>query len=111
MCITGDVDGSVEAILDTLSTYTAHHQCKLNILSFGVGLISDKDVELAHTFSGAVIGFNVTASEEAEEMASAKSVPLKMHNIIYRLIDDLREDLSSRLPFLDEESIIGEKFI
>lgn len=48
----GDVDGSVEAILDVLSTYGAHHQCKLEILRFGVGVISDKDVELAHGFQG-----------------------------------------------------------
>eukprot|EP00057_Strongylocentrotus_purpuratus_P033429 XP_791373.3 PREDICTED: translation initiation factor IF-2, mitochondrial-like [Strongylocentrotus purpuratus] len=108
LIIKGDVDGSVEAILDTLSTYTAHHQCKLNVLSFGVGVISDNDVELAHTFEGAVVGFNVAATQEAEEAAKAKGVPLKMHNIIYRLVDDLKEDLSNRLPLLEQESIIGE---
>nr|XP_054758800.1 translation initiation factor IF-2, mitochondrial-like [Lytechinus pictus] len=108
LIIKGDVDGSVEAILDTLSTYTAHQQCKLNILNFGVGVISDKDVELANTFNGAIVGFNVAATEDAEEMAKAKGVPLKMHNIIYRLVDDLREDLSRRLPLLEQESVIGE---
>lgn len=98
----------MEAILDTLSTYTAHHQCKLNVLSFGVGVISDNDIELAHTFEGAVVGFNVAATQEAEEAAKAKGVPLKMHDIIYRLVDDLKEDLSNRLPLLEQESIIGE---
>lgn len=48
----GDVDGSIEAILDVLSTYSSHQQCKLEILKFGVGVISDKDVELAHRFEG-----------------------------------------------------------
>ena len=48
----GDVDGSVEAILDALSTYDAHQQCKLNIIQYGVGSVTPKDVELAQTFSG-----------------------------------------------------------
>ena len=50
--VTGDVDGSVEAILDALATYDCQQQCKMDVLSYGVGVISDKDVELADTFSG-----------------------------------------------------------
>ncbi|XP_072163977.1 translation initiation factor IF-2, mitochondrial-like [Diadema setosum] len=106
--IKGDVDGSVEAILDTLNTYTAHQQCRLNVINFGVGPISDKDVELAQTFEGAVVGFNVGASKEAAELAKSKGIPLKLHDVIYRLVDDLREDLNSRLPMLDQEVVLGE---
>ncbi len=47
----GDVDGSVEAILDVLATYTSN-QCRLHILHFGVGNITEQDVEMAALFSG-----------------------------------------------------------
>ncbi|XP_072032558.1 translation initiation factor IF-2, mitochondrial-like [Amphiura filiformis] len=109
--IKGDVDGSVEAILDALASYDAHDQCKLNIIHYGVGGISAKDVEVAQTFSGAVVGFNVTASLDALKLAQDSSVPLMMHNIIYRLMDEIRENCSSRLPPIKEQVIVGEASI
>ena len=48
----GDVDGSVEAILGLLESYDAHDQCQMELVHFGVGEISEKDVNLAETFSG-----------------------------------------------------------
>lgn len=49
----GDVDGSVEAILNILESYDAQHQCQLDIVHFGVGDISENDVNMAETFGGA----------------------------------------------------------
>ncbi|XP_022104820.1 translation initiation factor IF-2, mitochondrial-like [Acanthaster planci] len=108
LVIKGDVDGSVEAILDALATYDSQQQCKLEVLSYGVGIISDKDVELADTFSGIVIGFNVTASPEAEALAGDRGVPMKMHSVIYRMLDDIKDELSSKLPPKEEHDIQGE---
>lgn len=48
----GDVDGSVEAILDIMETYDASHECELELVHFGVGDISENDVNLAETFCG-----------------------------------------------------------
>ena len=48
----GDVDGSVEAILSLLESYDAHDQCQMELVHFGVGEISENDVNLAETFSG-----------------------------------------------------------
>lgn len=48
----GDVDGSVEAILNIMDTYDASHECELELVHFGVGDISENDVSLAETFHG-----------------------------------------------------------
>lgn len=49
----GDVDGSVEAILNILESYDAHHQCQMEVVHFGIGDVSENDLNLAETFSGA----------------------------------------------------------
>ena len=50
-CLTGDVDGSVEAILDTLDSYMSE-QCTLHILQYGVGAVTEQDVDMAANFGG-----------------------------------------------------------
>ena len=52
LSLLGDVDGSVEAILNILESYDAHHQCQMDIVHFGVGDISENDINMAETFSG-----------------------------------------------------------
>ncbi|XP_033096532.1 translation initiation factor IF-2, mitochondrial-like [Anneissia japonica] len=103
----GDVDGSVEAILDALSTYDSD-QCKLDILHCGVGIVSEKDVEIAKTFDGIVVGFNVAVSGVTQTLADKLGVQILKHSIIYKLIDDLKEELNSRLPPVEEISVLGE---
>jgi translation initiation factor IF-2 len=57
---------------------------------------------------GIIYGFNVNASNVIQQSAARKRVKIKLHKIIYRLIEDLQEELSSRLPCLVEEQPIGE---
>ncbi|XP_073905841.1 translation initiation factor IF-2, mitochondrial isoform X3 [Castor canadensis] len=109
--IKGDVDGSVEAILNIMDTYDASHECELELVHFGVGDISENDVNFAETFDGIIYGFNVNASNVIQQSAARKRVKIKLHKIIYRLIEDLQEELSSRLPCLVEEQPIGEASI
>ncbi|ELK14700.1 Translation initiation factor IF-2, mitochondrial [Pteropus alecto] len=106
--IKGDVDGSVEAILNIMDTYDASHECELELVHFGVGDISENDVNLAETFHGVIYGFNVNAGNVIEQSAVKKGVKIKLHKIIYHLIEDLQEELSSRLPYTVKEHIIGE---
>ncbi|XP_077189962.1 translation initiation factor IF-2, mitochondrial isoform X2 [Paroedura picta] len=106
--IKGDVDGSVEAILNILDTYDAHEECELDILHFGIGDISENDLNLAETFQGIVYGFNVNASKSIQQLAAKKDIKIKTHNIIYRLVEDLQEELSSTLPKTVEEHILGQ---
>ncbi|XP_004369512.1 translation initiation factor IF-2, mitochondrial isoform X1 [Trichechus manatus latirostris] len=109
--IKGDVDGSVEAILDIMDTYDASHECKLELVHFGVGDVSENDVNLAETFGGIIYGFNVTAGNVIQQSAAKKRVKIKLHKVIYRLIEDLQEELSSRLPCTVEEHPVGEASI
>ncbi|XP_004710272.1 translation initiation factor IF-2, mitochondrial [Echinops telfairi] len=109
--IKGDVDGSVEAILDLVDTYDASHECKLDLVHFGVGDITENDVNLAGTFGGVIYGFNVNASNAIQQSAAKKQVKIKLHKIIYRLVEDLQEELSIRLPCIVEEHPVGEASI
>ncbi|XP_006736169.1 translation initiation factor IF-2, mitochondrial isoform X3 [Leptonychotes weddellii] len=106
--IKGDVDGSVEAIVNIMDTYDASHECKLELVHFGVGDVSENDVNLAETFRGVIYGFNVNAGNVIQKSAAKKGVKIKLHKIIYHLIEDLQEELSSRLPCTVEEHPIGE---
>lgn len=106
--IKGDVDGSVEAILGVIDTYDADHECELDLVHFGVGDISESDVALAETFNASIYGFNVNANKSIQQIATKSDVPIKLHKVIYHLFDDLKEDLSSRLPELTEEAVKGE---
>lgn len=105
--IKGDVDGSVDAIMEVLDTYDSE-QCRLQILSYGVGAVSDHDVEMATTFNGIVYAFNVGLTPGADRKSRSARIDIRQHNIIYKMIDDLREELFKRLPPLKEENIIGE---
>nr|XP_020664150.1 translation initiation factor IF-2, mitochondrial [Pogona vitticeps]XP_020664151.1 translation initiation factor IF-2, mitochondrial [Pogona vitticeps]XP_020664152.1 translation initiation factor IF-2, mitochondrial [Pogona vitticeps] len=105
--IKGDVDGSVEAILNILDTYDADEECELNVIHWGIGDISENDINLAETFEGIIYGFNVNANKSIQKLASVKKVKMKMNKIIYRLIEDLKEDLSDTLPATLEERVLG----
>ncbi|NXO05105.1 IF2M factor, partial [Rhinopomastus cyanomelas] len=106
--VKGDVDGSLEAILDILDSYDAHEECKLDIIHFGMGDISETDISLAETFNGVVFGFSVKANDSIKKLADKKGIKIKLHNIIYKLIEDLKEELNSRLPPSVVENTIGE---
>uniref|UniRef100_A0A8C2CUX6 Translation initiation factor IF-2, mitochondrial n=1 Tax=Cyprinus carpio TaxID=7962 RepID=A0A8C2CUX6_CYPCA len=106
--VKGDVDGSVEAILNILESYDADDQCELDVVHFGVGDISERDINLAETFSGTIYGFNVAANKSVQQMAAKKGIPLRLHRVIYKLIDELKDELSSKLTPSTEENIIGE---
>ena len=56
-----------------------------------------------------MIGFNVTASPEAETLAQERGVPMKMHSVIYKMLDDIKEELSGRLPPKEEHDIKGRR--
>ncbi|NXG17753.1 IF2M factor, partial [Grallaria varia] len=106
--VKGDVDGSVEAILNILDSYDCEDECKLDIVHFGMGDISENDLSLAEAFNGVIYGFSVKANESIKKLADKKGIKIKLHNIIYKLIDDLKEELNSRLLPTVVETTIGE---
>lgn len=103
----GDVNGSIEAILDVLETYN-NPNCKLDVVHYGVGQVSKSDVVLAKTFNAILYTFNSGIHNEAKEELNSQSVTLKNHNVIYKLVDDLKDEMSKLLPLLDQEEILGE---
>lgn len=102
--IKGDVHGSVEAILDVLETYNSNDRCRLDIVHYGVGNVTEGDLELAKAFNAIIYAFAV----ETPQAKLAKDVKVKSYNVIYRLIDDLKEQLSSQLPAVEVEEHLGE---
>ncbi|XP_069672304.1 translation initiation factor IF-2, mitochondrial isoform X2 [Periplaneta americana] len=106
--IKGDVDGSVEAILDVLETYNCNTECKLNLVHYGVGNVSETDVELADAFKAIIYCFNVEVPDKVKEIAKISKISIRPHKVIYKLIDDLKKEISSQLPPKDVEEVLGE---
>ncbi len=101
-----DVQGSSEAIADSLNKL-ATQEVKVNILHSAVGLISESDVMLASASNAIVIGFNVRASNQAQQLAKNEGVEIKYYNIIYNIIDDIKAAMAGMLAPREEEKFIG----
>lgn len=101
-----DVQGSSEAIADSLNKL-ATEEVKVNILHSAVGLISESDVMLASASEAIIIGFNVRASNQAQQLAKNEGVEIKYYNIIYNIIDDIKAAMAGMLAPKEEEKFIG----
>ncbi|XP_047537062.1 translation initiation factor IF-2, mitochondrial [Vanessa atalanta] len=106
--VKGDVDGSVEAILDILETYDDHERVRLELVSYGVGQVTPNDVEVAQAFNAIIYAFNVECPPGVARDARAAGVELAHHNVIYKLVDAVRDQLSARLPRRQQEELLGE---
>ncbi|WP_320821629.1 translation initiation factor IF-2 [Reinekea sp.] len=100
-----DVRGSLEAITGSLLKL-GNDEVKVNIVSSGVGAISESDANLAITAHAVVFGFNVRATGNAREVIERGGLDLRYYNVIYDLIDDVRAALNGMLsPELREEFV------
>lgn len=102
----GDVQGSVEAIRESLLKLSTN-EVKVDIIVSGIGAITSSDVTLAVASTAVVIGFNVRADSAAKKLAEADGVELRYYNIIYDLIDDVKKAMSGLLSPEMKEQIIG----
>lgn len=107
LIVKADVDGTLEAILDTLDTYEST-DCKMELVHYGVGPVTPNDVELAETFNAVIYVFNTECTPSLEEELAKAGIALKRHNVIYKLIDDVKEEINKRLPPKEVEEILGE---
>ena len=103
----GDVQGSVEAITAALEKI-GNEEVSARILHAGVGAITESDVTLAQATGALIIGFNVRAHKEAREAADQAGVAIRYYNVIYDLVDDVKESMSSLLPPNLREERLGE---
>ncbi|XP_052756444.1 translation initiation factor IF-2, mitochondrial [Galleria mellonella] len=106
--VKGDVDGSVEAILDILETYDEHDRVRLDLVHYGVGPVTPNDIEIAEAFSAVVYAFNVECPSSLTVEAKKKNIAIKKYNIIYKLVDDVKEEITARIPKRQEEEVLGE---
>ncbi|MCZ6804529.1 MAG: translation initiation factor IF-2 [Proteobacteria bacterium] len=106
LLIKADVHGSSEALVDAISRL-GNDEVKVNIISSGIGGITESDINLAMASSGVVIGFNVRADASARKLVDAEGVGLRYYSIIYDVIDDVKAALSGMLSPEIREQIIG----
>lgn len=92
-----DVPGSLEAIDQILSTIKSD-EVMLEYVNTGVGNITESDVKLAESTGAIIFGFNVTATTVAKRMAEKSNVIIKPYNIIYELVEAVKNDMSDLLP-------------
>ncbi len=101
-----DVRGSLEAIVSSLHKLGTD-EVKVNIVSSGVGGISETDAQLAATSKARIIGFNVRADKSAREIIENEGLELRYYNIIYNVIDDVKAVLGGMLSPEMREEILG----
>src|SRR5712691_10009460 len=106
LVIKGDVQGSVEAIIDALEKLGTS-EVGARIIHAGVGGITESDITLAEASGAAIIGFNVRAYKEAREAAEHAGIEIRYYNIIYNLVDDVKKAMSGLLPPTLRETTLG----
>ena len=102
----GDVDGSVEALSDSLQKLTTE-EIQVNIIHKGVGQISESDVLLATASQAILVGFQVRPSAQARKLAEKEEVEIRMYSIIYDAINEVRDAMEGMLSAEVKEEIIG----
>jgi translation initiation factor IF-2 len=104
--VKGDVDGSVEALADSLMKIQ-HKEVKLRVIHSGVGTISESDVMLATASGAVIIGFRVRPNLNARRLAEKEKVDIRMYTIIYDAIEDIHKALEGMLSPEKKEEIMG----
>jgi translation initiation factor IF-2 len=110
LLVKGDVQGSIEAILGALDKLGTT-EVMARVIMAGVGGITESDVRLAETSNAAIIGFNVRANKEAREAAERDGIEIRYYNIIYNLVDDVKQAMSGLLAPMLRETMLGNAAI
>jgi len=104
--IKGDVDGSVEALSDSLQKLSTE-EILVNVIHKGVGQINESDIVLAEASDAIVIAFNVRPSQQASQLAYNAGIEIKMYSIIYTAIDEVKSAMEGMLEPTMKEKIVG----
>jgi translation initiation factor IF-2 len=106
LVIKGDVQGSVEALKESLEKI-AREDIRISIIGSGVGGISESDVQLAAASKAIIIGFNVRADAAARNAIKDSGVDIRYYSVIYEAIDDIKAAVSGMLSPELRENIVG----
>jgi len=104
--IKADVQGSAEVLGDTL-TKLSDDKVKVRIIHSGVGAINESDVLLATASNAIVIGFNVRPDRNAGDVADREKVEIRLHSVIYNVVDEMKKAMSGLLDPTFKEVRIG----
>ncbi|MEN3150254.1 translation initiation factor IF-2 [Neorhizobium sp. IRAMC:178] len=106
LVIKGDVQGSIEAIIASLDKLGTD-EVRARIVHSGAGAITESDISLAEASNAAIIGFNVRANAQARTVAERNGIEIRYYNIIYDLVDDVKQAMSGLLSPERRETFIG----
>jgi translation initiation factor IF-2 len=102
-----DVQGSIEAIANAL-TKLSTDAVGVNVISSGVGGITESDVSLAKASAAIIIGFNVRPAGKAAQLAEQEGVDIKLYQVIYDAIDDVKKAMVGMLAPISREKLLGK---
>ncbi len=104
--VKGDVDGSVEALSDSLLKLSTE-EIQINIVHKGVGAISEADVNLASASDAIIIGFQVRPVASARRLADNEQIDIRLYSVIYKAIDEIKSAMEGMLSPDIEEKVLG----
>lgn len=104
--VKGDVDGSVEALSDSLIKLSTE-QVRVNVIHKAVGAISESDVILAEASDAVIIGFQVRPSTDARKIADEQGIEIRIYSVIYDAINDVNDGIEGMLEPIKKEEITG----
>jgi translation initiation factor IF-2 len=104
--VKGDVDGSVEALTDSLLKLSTEN-IKVNVIHKAVGPIAESDVLLASASNAIIVGFQVRPTVGARKLAETEEIEIRLYSIIYNAIEELKQAMEGMLAPKEEEKIIG----
>lgn len=110
LIIKGDTDGSVEALCDSLQKLSTD-EVSVNIIRKAVGGISEADINLASASDAIVLGFQIRVDSKAKKLAEEEKVEIRLYNIIYDTINDIKAALSGLLAPEISEELLGNALV
>ena len=106
LIVKGDVDGSVEALSDSLLKLSTD-EVQVNVIHKAVGQITESDVLLAESSDAVIIGFQVRPSVQARKMAETEQIDIRLYSIIYDAINELKDAIEGMLSPETQEKIVA----
>jgi translation initiation factor IF-2 len=106
LILKADVNGSIEAIRDSLNKLS-NKEVKIDIIHSGTGAITESDVSLAAVSNAIIIGFNVRPSSKVQTIANDENVDIRYYNIIYNVIKDIKDSIVGMMSSTFVERVLG----
>jgi translation initiation factor IF-2 len=106
LIIKTDVDGSMEALKDSL-VKLSNEEVKINVVHSASGTITESDVSLAAVSNAIIIGFNVRPTPKVQGFALEEGVDMRFHNVIYDVIKEVKDAIAGMMESIFEERVLG----